>query len=157
MANYGSEAYDLSLFEPRPAKITPLPNKKATKAERRQAKLQKLLNGAATVLVACGVVFVLAAMITSQVRLTEINNEITQTNAQISELDGEIKRLEGELAAQTSAESVAQYAEQHGFQQIQSGQIDYFTVTPAIIETEQPVKEQGFWESLWETLTGWIG
>lgn len=157
MANYGSEAYDLSLFEPKSAKITPLPNKKATKAERRQAKLQKIINGAATVLVTCCVVFVLAAMITSQVKLTETNNAISQANAQDSELAGEIKRLEGELAAKTSAESVSEYAEKNGFEPIQSGQIDYFTVTPATIQTETPGAEPGFWASLWEALTGWIG
>ncbi|MBP3435293.1 MAG: hypothetical protein J6K62_03060 [Clostridia bacterium] len=157
MANYGSEAYDLSLFEPKKAKITPLPNKKATKAERRRVKLQKLINGAATVLVTCCVVFVLAAMITSQVKLTETNNVISQAKSQDSELAGEIKRLEGELAAKTSAESVSEYADKNGFEPIQSGQIDYFTVTPAPIQTEQPEEETGFWASLWETLTGWIG
>lgn len=157
MANYGSEAYDLSLFEPKSAKITPLPNKKATKAERRQAKLQKIINGAATVLVTCCVVFVLAAMITSQVKLTETNNAISQASAQDSELAGEIKRLEGELAAKTSAESVSEYAEKNGFEPIQSGQIDYFTVTPATIQTEQPQEQPGFFASLWEALTGWIG
>ncbi len=157
MANYASEAYDLSLFEPKQAKITPLPNKKVSKADRRRAKVQKIINGAATVLVTACVVFVLAAMITSQVRLTETNNAITQANAQASELAGEIKRLEGELAAKTSAESVADYVEKNGFEPIQSGQIDYFTVNPAVVPTEAPEEEPGFWESLWEALTGWIG
>lgn len=157
MANYGSEAYDLSLFEPKSAKITPLPNKKATKAERRRVKLQKIINGAATVLVTCCIVFVLGALITSQVKLTETNNAISQEKAKSSELAGEIKRLEGKLAAITSAESVSDYAEKNGFEPIQSGQIDYFTVTPAVLETEQPEEEPGFFESLWETLTGWIG
>lgn len=157
MANYGSEAYDLSLFEPKSAKITPLPNKKATKAERRRVKLQKIINGAATVLVTCCVVFVLAAMITSQVKLTETNNEISLAGAQDSELAGEIKRLEGELAAKTSAESVAEYAEKNGFEAIQSGQIDYFTVNPATLPSAEPVEEPGFWASVWEFLTGWVG
>lgn len=157
MANYSAEAYDLSLFEPKSAKITPLPNKKVTKAERRQAKMQKFINGAATVLVTGCIVFVLAVMITSQVKLTEINNAISQVSAQDSELTGEIKRLEGEIAAKTSAESVSKYAEENGFEPIQSGQIDYFAVTPAAVQTEQPENETGFWASLWEVLTGWIG
>ncbi len=157
MANCGSEAYDLSLFEPKKAKITPLRSKKATKAERRRRTVQKLINGAATVAVACCVVFVLAAMITSQVKLTETNNAITQVNEQDSELAGEIKRLEGELAAKTSAVSVSEYAEKNGFEQIQSGQVDYFTVTPAPLPGEQTQTDSGFWSSLWNTLTGWIG
>ena len=52
MAMTNNEAYDLSLFEPKSAKITPLPGKKETKAERRQAKLQKMINSSATVAVA---------------------------------------------------------------------------------------------------------
>ncbi len=157
MANYGSEAYDLSLFEPKKAKITPIRSKKETKAERRRRTVQKLINGAATVAVTCCVVFVLAAMITSQVKLTETNNAITLTNEQDSELAGEIKRLEGELAAKTSAESVADYAEKNGFEQIQSGQVDYFTVAPVASSAEQAEPETSFWSSLWNTLTGWIG
>ncbi len=153
MANYNSEAYDLSLFEPKSAKITPLPGKKATKAERRQAKLQKLLNTAATTLVACCVVLILALMISSQVQLTEMNSAISQTETRLNEAIGEAKRLESELASQTSAQSVEEYAESVGLRQMESGQIDYITVTPA-----QPAEAENtsFWGSLWETLTGWL-
>lgn len=153
MANYSSEAYDLSLFEPKSAKITPLPGKKATKAERRQEKLQKLLNTAATTLVACCVVLILALMISSQVQLTEMNSAISQTETRLNEAIGEVKRLESELASQTSAQSVEEYAESVGLRQMESGQIDYITVTPA-----QPAEAENasFWGSLWETLTGWL-
>ncbi len=153
MANYSSEAYDLSLFEPKSAKITPLPGKKATKAERRQEKLQKLLNTAATTLVACCVVLILALMISSQVQLTEMNSAISQTETRLNEAIGEVKRLESELASQTSAQSVEEYAESVGLRQMESGQIDYITVTPA-----QPAETENtsFWGSLWETLTGWL-
>ncbi len=153
MANYGSEAYDLSLFEPKSAKITHLPGKKATKAERRQAKLQKFFNSAAAVLVAFSVMLILSLMITSQVRLTETNSAISQVEARLNETIGETKRLESELASQTSAQSVEAYAESVGLRQMESGQIDYITVTPA---TEAAAQPAGFWVSLWNTLTGWL-
>ena len=155
MANYTSEAYDLSVFEPKSAKITPLPGKKAAKAERRQAKIQRLLNGAATALIGACVVMILGLMISSQVRLTEMNSAISQTEVRLNEAIGETKRLESELASQTSAQSVEAYAESVGLRQMESGQIDYITVTPA--EKPQAVEQPGFWESLWQTLTGWLG
>jgi hypothetical protein len=46
------------------------------------------------------------------------------------------------------------YAENAGLRQMESGQIDYITVTPATPEGEE---DGGFWSSLWESLTGWIG
>lgn len=153
MANYGSEAYDLSLFEPKSAKITRLPGKKATKAERRRAKLQKAFNSAAAVLVAFSVMLILSLMIASQVRLTETNSAISQAEARLSETIGETKRLESELASQTSAQSVEAYAESVGLRQMESGQIDYITVTPAAETAAEPA---GFWASLWNTLTGWL-
>ena len=45
----GSEAYDLSLFEPREPKLVALkPNKKAVKEARRRARIQSFLNTALT-------------------------------------------------------------------------------------------------------------
>ena len=47
----GSEAYDLSLFEPREPKLVALkPNKKAVKEARRRARVQSFLNTALTLL-----------------------------------------------------------------------------------------------------------
>ncbi len=154
MANYANEAYDLSLFEPKSAKITPLPGKKATKADRRRVKVQKLINGAATALVACAVVVILGLMISSRVRLTEMNSSISKAETLLNEAVSETKRLESELAAQTSAQSVEAYADSVGMRQMESGQIDYITVTPAGAVTE--ANGAGFWESLWDTLIGWL-
>ena len=53
----GSEAYDLSLFEPREPKLVALkPNKKAVKEARRHARIQSFLNTALTLLTAAAVV-----------------------------------------------------------------------------------------------------
>ena len=156
MATYQSEAYDLSVFETKSAKVTPLPSKKEAKADRRRAKVQNLLNGAATAMIAACVVVILALMITSQVRLTEMNNAIGRTETQLNEAISETKRLESLLASQTSAQSVETYAESVGLRPMESGQIDYITVPvpeDPIVETEKP----GFWASLWEALTGWMG
>ncbi len=72
----GSEAYDLSLFEPREPKLVALkPNKKAVKEARRRARVQSFLNTALTLLTAAAVVAVVGLLISSRVRLTELNSE----------------------------------------------------------------------------------
>lgn len=153
MARYGSEAYDLSLFETKKAKITPLPGKKATKADKKHSRIQTLLNWVVTGLVSLSVLAVIMVMIGSQVKLTEMNSMINQKQAQVSELSGEVKRLEGELAANTSAQSVEEYAESVGLRQTESGQIDYITVD---VPDVQPEPEPSFWESLWSAIQAWI-
>ncbi|MBQ1211729.1 MAG: hypothetical protein IIX68_08005 [Clostridia bacterium] len=153
MATYGSEAYDLSIYEPK-AKIKALPGKKATKAEKRRARLQKLLNTVATAAVAGIVLLVIGFMISSQVRLTELNSAIGHAETALDEAIGETKRLESELAAQTSAQSVEEYAESAGLRQVESGQIDYITVTP--VAPESTDDDAGFWATVWNTLTVWL-
>ena len=153
MAAYGSEAYDLSMYEPQ-AKLRSLPSKKASKADKRRARLQKIFNGAAVVAVASSVLLVIAFMIASQVQLTELNSEISKAEATLSEAISESKRLESEQAAQTSAQSVEEYAQNAGFRPIESGQIDYITVTPIVHETVQ--EDVGLWATIWNFLTGWL-
>lgn len=153
MAAYGSEAYDLSMYEPK-ARIRALPGKKATKADKRRARFQKFINSAATVLVSGAVLFVIAFMISSQVRLTELNSAISQAETALSEAVGEAKRLESELTAHTSAQSVEEYAESVGLRQVESGQIDYITVTPVTPELTED--SAGFWATVWNTLAAWL-
>lgn len=152
MATYGSEAYDLSMYEPK-AKIRALPGKKATKADKRRARLQKLLNTVVTAAVAGAVLLVIGFMISSQVRLTELNSAISRAESSLGEAVGETKRLESELAAQTSAQSVEEYAESEGLRQVESGQIDYITVTPV---TPESTDDAGFWATIWNTLMVWL-
>ena len=72
-----SEAYDLSLFEPRQAKLVALtPNKKLQKMERRRARVQAVLNAVFTTLAAGAIVTVLTLLVTTQVQLTDINSSI---------------------------------------------------------------------------------
>ena len=152
MAAYGSEAYDLSMYEPK-AKLRALPGKKASKAEKRRARVQKMLNTFATTAVAGVVLLVIATMISSQVRLTEMNSAISQAEVAYNEAVGETKRLESELAAQTSAQSVEEYAQSVGLRQAESGQIDYITVTPV---TPQAEESTGLWDTIVGALKAWL-
>lgn len=100
----GSEAYDLSLFEPKQAKIVPLkPNKKQAKAQQRRSRIQSLLNTAVTLALAGLVITSLGMMVAGRVRITEMDAQITTQQEQLSNLQSEHVRLTSELAAKTSA------------------------------------------------------
>jgi hypothetical protein len=99
------------------------------------------------------VLVVIATMISSQVRLTEMNSAISQAETAYNEAVGETKRLESELAAQTSAQSVEEYAQSVGLRQVESGQIDYITVTPI---TPQAEEDTGLWATIMGALKAWL-
>ena len=148
-----SQAYDLSLFEKKKATVTPLHAMKQTKAEKRRARVQKFLNASATVAVAGVVLVFISLMITMQVRLTEVTSEINRQEALYTETISETKRLESELAAQTSAQSVEEYAANAGLRPMESGQIDYITVT---VPEKAPEAETGWWAAVVGAIQAWL-
>jgi hypothetical protein len=126
----GSEAYDLSLFEERPARSLRVvkPSRKALKEQRRRQRVQTVLNTAATLLVVTAICAVVGLMIFNRVRITEINDQIIQKQEELGILESETIRLSNELAAQTSAAEVDTYAAQNGMQKIEAYQLRYITV-----------------------------
>ena len=154
---HGSEAYDLSLFEPKEDKIIELkPNKKLEKVQKRRVKLQSMLNTALTLFVAAILVTVIGSMITTRVQLTEQNKVISQKQQELEELKSEYKQLNAELAAKTSAQSVDAYAQEHGMQKIESGQIEYFTVDGGD-KVELPDEgSQSWWEKIGSSITNFF-
>lgn len=153
MAQYGSEAYDLSLFESKKPKIAALP-KKESKAEKRRNILHKFMNGTVALTVAGLVLVVVTFVISAQISLTEQNSLINQEQANLQDMQSEVKRLESELAAQTSAQSVEEYAESVGLRKMESGQIDYITVPED--EITQSDEEEGLWETILNAVKAWI-
>ena len=128
--NRGTEAYDLSLFEPKPAKIVELkPNKKLIKAQKKKAKIQSILNTMATLSVAALTVTVLGLMLASRIRMTELDSAINAREDQLVVLQSEETRLSDELARKVSAKSVEEYAQNTlGMQKIESYQVEYISV-----------------------------
>lgn len=154
---HGSQAYDLSLFESKKAKITNIrPNKKQLKANKRRARLQTVINAVTIMLTATIVVGALGMMIASRVRLTEMNNTIAGLEEELAILESETKSLTHTLAAQTSTQSVEEYAQTHGMQKVESYQIEYFTVESGD-QTAVVEEESTWWESLWDSITHLFG
>ena len=154
---HGSEAYDLSLFEPKEDKIIELkPNKKLEKVQKRRVKLQSMLNTALTLFVAAILVTVIGSMITTRVQLTEQNKVISQKQQELEELKSEYKQLNAELAAKTSAQSVDAYAKENGMQKVESGQIQYITVDGGDKVELADDGAQRWWEKIGSAVTNFF-
>lgn len=151
-----SEAYDLSLFEPRQAKLVALtPNKKLQKMERRRARVQAVLNAVFTTLAAGAIVTVLTLLVTTQVQLTEINSSINTQQSRLDELKSEQTRLEAELAQKLSAQSVDEYAQQKGMTAVEGSQIHYIT-RDNTVEEEPAEGPANWWEALLDSLSNFF-
>lgn len=145
----GTEAYDLSLFEERPARLKVMkPTKKAIREQRRRQRVQSVLNVAVTMLVVTAVCAVVGLMIFDRVKITEINDEIIQKQETLDILESETIRLSNELAAQTSAEQVDAYAAANGMQKIDSYQLQYITVEAGDKLEVADNGEQGLFETV---------
>jgi cell division protein FtsL len=146
----GSEAYDLSLFEERPARSLRVvkPSRKALKEQRRRQRVQTVLNTAATLLVVTAICAVVGLMIFNRVRITEINDQIIQKQEELGILESETIRLSNELAAQTSAAEVDTYAAQNGMQKIEAYQLRYITVEAGDKPEVADNGEAGMFESI---------
>lgn len=146
----GSEAYDLSLFEERPARELRVvkPSKQAVKEQRRRQRIQTVLNTAVTLLIAAMVCAVVGLMIFNRVKITEINDQIIQKQEELSILQSETIRLSNQLAAQTSAEQVDAYAAANGMQKIDAYQLRYITVDAGDRLEVADDGEKDFFESL---------
>lgn len=146
---HGTEAYDLSLFEERPARLEVVkPSKKQQKANRRAVRMQSILNVAVTLLVTTAVCAVVGVMIFDRVQITEINDEIIQKQETLDILESETIRLSNELAAQTSAEQVDAYASANGMQKIDNYQLQYITVEAGDKLEVANRGEEGFFETV---------
>ena len=146
----GSEAYDLSLFEERPARTLEVvkPTPKAEKEQHRRHRRQSVLNTGVTLLVITAVCAVVAMMIFNRVKITEVNDQILQKQEELGILQSEGIRLSGELAAETAADKVEAYAAENGMQKIESSQMRYITVEEGDRLELAEDGEKGFFESI---------
>lgn len=143
-ANKGNEAYDLSLFEAKPAKVVELkPNKKMQKAQQRKNAIQSLLNTSATLLISACVIAVMGLMIFNRVELTKMDRSIDQKQQQLVVLQSENTRLTDELARKTTTKQVEDYASNTlGMQKMEASQIEYINPENAD-KTVLPQNESG--------------
>ena len=150
-------AYDLSLFEQKKPSVVALePNKMQQQAILRRKRLQTACKVISGVLAAAFVLSAFVLMIVSRVQLTELNEASAALQEQIAILESENVRLNGELSGLASAQSIEQYAQQHGMQKVQSHQIEYFTMDETDRIETPDTDDGGFWSSLWNTVVGWF-
>ncbi len=152
MAVYSNAAYDLSLFSNgQRGKIVSIEeNKKQKREAKRRSLTQTILSVAAVAAVVAVVLGVVLMAIVSKVTLTEMNGQIADLDDQLSILQSENVRLSSELTEIASSERVDAYAEKHGLQKLETGQVYYFTVDGGD-RVEKPATES---KSILETIAG---
>lgn len=156
MATYSNAAYDLSLFadEQHGKVISIEENKKQKREAKHRSFLQSLISAVAVVSVIAVVLAVVLMAIISKVKLTEMNEAIADLDNELAILQSENVRLNSELTEIASSDRIDAYAEKHGLQKMETGQIYYFTVDGGD-RIEKPADENpSFWSSAWSALTG---
>ena len=151
MANI-NEAYDLDLFRPREPKLVALEgNKKAAEDNRKRARRHARFNVVVYLALALTAVAIIGYLITSNVRMTEMNKTIADYNTELNTLHSERVRLEAELAGKTSPEQINKYAQEHGMTPADSNQIYYIAT-----DSEDVVSVHGggqtWFDRLWEAI-----
>ena len=142
-------AYNLELFQPRESRLVALKNDTKAKADQnRRTRRQSMLNVVVYLMVALLVLGMVGYFITSKVRLTELNKQIADGQALLSALESEEVRLKSELAAQTSAERVNAYAQEHGLVPVGSNQI-YYIEAAEQDQVSLASENDSWWEQAW--------
>ena len=130
-----SEAYDLSLFEPRrqeqelPQKnnIIELPSKKLE--ENRRHKLHPL-RAFSTFCVMAVIVAIVGTMVYSQVQLTELTEELNVATKQLEESQSVYTQLKMKSDSQLSLETVENYAKDElGMKKISQSQVECISLS----------------------------
>lgn len=148
MANI-NEAYDLELFRPREPKLVALEgNKKAAEDTKKRARRHARFNVVVYLALALTAVAIIGYLITSNVRMTEMNKAIADYNTELNTLHSERVRLEAELSGKTSAEQINKYAQENGMTPVDSNRI-YYIVTDSEDIVTVPDGGQTWFDRLW--------
>lgn len=151
MANI-NEAYDLELFRPREPKLVALEgNKKTAEDSKKRARRHARFNVVVYLALALTAVAIIGYLITSNVRMTEMNKAIADYNTELNTLHSERVRLEAELSGKTSAEQINKYAQENGMTPVDSNRI-YYIVTDSEDIVTVPDGGQTWFDRLWEAV-----
>ncbi len=151
MANI-NEAYDLELFRPREPRLVDLgENKKVVEENRKRARRHARMNVLVYLAVALTAVAIIGYLITSNVRMTEMNKMIADYQVELNTLHSERVRLEAELSGKTSAEQINKYAQENGMTPADTNQI-YYIATDGEDVVSVPNGGQSGFARLWSAI-----
>lgn len=117
-------AYDLSLFEPRKAKVVQMPDRKK-KANVKARKRMKTASAVKLALVGIVVLFMGVSALAGRAQLNEYAAQITKETKVLEELKSKNVRLQMQLESKMSTRNVEEYARSVlGMQKISASQIE---------------------------------
>lgn len=157
VAQQRTEAYDLSLFEPKRQEwheqkdnIVVLPQEQLEKNRRQKVQPLRL---AANLFCMAAVVSIVTAIVFSQVQLTELTDQVNTAAAQLEESESVYTQLKMRSDAQYTLQTVEDYAKDTlGMQKINQNQVTCVSLSEG---DEGEVLQQiggNWWDSLWNWL-----
>lgn len=153
-----SEAYDLSLFEPKRAEqqrqkdnIIELQKEQLEKSRRTRVKPIRAVAWFSVLVIMLGIV---SNIVYSQVQLTELTEKLNAANKQLSESQSVYTQLKMKSDAQLSLQKVESYAKDTlGMKKLEQNQVDYVSLSKG--DKGQVLKAntgENWWTSLWHSI-----
>ena len=160
--NETNNAYDFSLFEPKPKNQTPqirvIEGKKKTPylATLKTADIVRLL------LCAAVIIAVVSMMIYNRVVITELNAQIDSYNTKVTKLQSEYVTMQAQIDSKLSLRNVEQYASENlGMSKLEEYQVRYLESEQdsVIVRNEENIKHSltDRIGELWRTVTEYVG
>ncbi len=153
-----SEAYDLSLFEPKRLEkprqndnILELPQEKLQKNSKNKVRPVRAVAVFATLAIMLGVV---TSMVYSQVQLTELTAELNTTTKQLNESQSVYTQLKMKSDSQLSLNSIENFAKDKlGMRKLEQNQMEFVSLSQGdkgqVIQSNQG---ENWWSSVWHSI-----
>ena len=159
-----SEAYDLSLFEPKRQEL-PASGQKNNVIKLTQEQLDKSrrvkiqpLHALATFLSMAVVVGIVGSVVYVQAQLNELTDQINTTTQQLEEAQSTEIQLNMEASQKMNGAAVEEYATNElGISKVVSDQVTYVDVAQEDAGTVvRQATGDSFWEKMWSTVRSWF-
>ncbi|HEX3037691.1 MAG TPA: hypothetical protein VHO94_01690 [Oscillospiraceae bacterium] len=153
-----SEAYDLSLFEPKRLdqpqqkdNIIEIPQEKLEKSRKSKVRPVRAIGGFLALAIMLGVV---TSMVYSQVQLTELTEELNTANKQLSENQSVYTQLKMKSDSQLSLNSIENEAKNKlGMIKLEQNQMEFVSLSQGdkgqVIQNNQG---ENWWTSIWHSI-----
>ena len=156
-ANQRNEAYDFSLFEERESRVVRMPKKKKEKKVQKASAVEGYLRAFLLVVAAAVALSVVGYMVYCKMTLSELGDRLVNAKAELTLADSEYVRLQTDLQEKMATRSIEEQAKALGMERPQANQIEYVVINDTDkVEVAQQAQEKGFFESIFDTIAGWL-
>lgn len=153
-----SEAYDLSLFEPKTKEqqsqnnnVIEIPQEKLEQSRKNKVKPIRAIAGFTSLVIMFGIV---TTMVYGQVQLTELTENFNKASKQLSEEQSVYTQLKMQSDSKLALNSVEDYAKNKlGMKKLEQNQMEFVSLSQGdkgqVLQNNQG---ENWWTSLWHSI-----